>query len=141
MPHKKWGVCACAISRYQALFQGLGTRLGIHMKAIGAAEQRGSGLRDYRRAAGLRCETRWRLAIMIRFLACAQSDLMPRGLLLFTLLLFGEARAAYKMECKQKKICQNYMCHSSRFSSTNMLFFRLFRSRASTTDPRESLTR
>ena len=26
-PTKKWGVCACANSRYQALFRGLGTRL------------------------------------------------------------------------------------------------------------------
>ena len=26
-PTKKWGVCACASSRYRALFRGLGTRL------------------------------------------------------------------------------------------------------------------
>ena len=29
-PTKKWGVCACANSRYQALFRGLGTRLSAN---------------------------------------------------------------------------------------------------------------
>ena len=33
-PTKKWGVCACANSRYQALFRGLGTRLPMMMTKI-----------------------------------------------------------------------------------------------------------
>ena len=64
---------------------------------------------------GWRGETMRRLCI-IHFLACAQSELMLRGLLLFSLLLLGVSQG----NAHKDKLESKLFCRSSLFNFTNI---------------------